>query len=234
MDWTRKHTIPIIVVVAVLAGGGISAGELGADENLATVMIGLTLVVTAAVFAAAIAAAIYAKPAYDEAKALMAPPKLEEVDIVLRDSAVALARTEGDDGSRVYQLRSLRPCVIELHVSFRNAGESASRCLFNLAVPARCELDTLDAPETGHYLLAGEQDRELAAEVDTPSHVSTAEAMLPREATQHYAAKLRFPDGQCPWANGWPMRVIIRGVNNQQISLDRTWWVRDLPSPAAT
>ena len=130
LGWLRRN-LAIVLIVGATVGSGValSFAAKGAQENLLTILTGLTLVASLAILASAVTAAIYAKPAYDEAVAHLRPVALRLYNLTLRDEqgkTVTVVRQI--DGFDVYEV-SL-PCTTLIQVSVQNVGRASAYCIF--------------------------------------------------------------------------------------------------------
>jgi hypothetical protein len=224
--WLRENwVIATIVGASVLVGTGISVAELHANESLLTVFAGLTLVASVAIFAAAVTAAIYAKPAYDDAVSLRRPAELNIEDFSLIDGITELEPKDRGAEWPVYDTGQPRPRPVKLRVKIRNVGKRNSRCILNIQVPFECGLFPLDAPRLEHYLSSGENRYTLMPGVVALCRLSAAEGLIPSKMTITYTAEIALPDAAPEWDSGWPMRIVMRGVGNQQLAVNFAWWL---------
>lgn len=241
--WLWNHRIVSgIVGVSAVTGVVLSVVEVNDGQDLATVLIGLTLIASVAILAAAITAAIYAKPAYDEAVSLLKPIQLSIVEFSLSDENGELVTTDqgelyiGDGGewvfnpsfqstesTLVYQSTQRFPSDLRLEVTVFNEGKGTARCGMNLRVPTECELRPLD-PET-HRLTSAHRYSALAPEAYTRCRLSVSDNLIPRGVNKTYAAEIKIPDQASPWDLGWPMRLTFFRPGETETAIDRMWWV---------
>jgi len=241
--WLWNHRIVSgIVGVSVGLGVVLSVVEVNDRQNLATVLVGLTLIASVAILAAAITAAIYAKPAYDEAVSLLQPIHLSIVDFSLSDENGELVTTDqgqlylGDVGEwvfnpsfqstesvPVYQSTQPLPSDLRLEVTVFNEGKGTARCGMNFRVPAECELRPLD-PET-HRLTSANRYARLAPDVYTRCRLSVSDNLIPRGVNKTYAAEIKIPDSVSSWDLGWPMMLMFFRPGETENAIERMWWV---------
>ena len=104
----KDHAIAFIVVMSVVWGTVLTVVIANKkNEGLDTVLTGLTLIVSAAIFASAVAAAVYAKPAYDLAIGQLRPPDLKfRQNIVQLPGPTQVKEVKKRRGFHVYEIPS--------------------------------------------------------------------------------------------------------------------------------
>ena len=245
LEWLKRNLV-IILIVAATVGGGIvlSVAAKNAHENLLTILTGLTLVASLAIFASAVTAAIYAKPAYDEAVTHLRPVDLELYGLTLRNELGEPITAAGQaDGFDVYE--TSLPCTMLVQVSVQNVGRTSAYCIFNLRVPAECDITPID-PMTGHHQTTDERILRLMPRVFTSARYTAAEPQIARGAIVAYAAKVRIPRAHpsqkawsmrpsSPWhpdlssahsLAAWPIQIVVRGFVEDEFAIDRPFLVR--------
>jgi hypothetical protein len=245
LKWLKRN-LAIVLIVLASVGGGTALSVVATNEHhdLLTILTGLILVVSVALFAAADAAAIYAKPAYDEAVAHLRPNKLALYSLTLCDepgNTIPTARTA--DGFDFYDV-SL-PSAITIRVSFRNVGRASAYCLFNLRVPVECELTPLDDPSSGHHPSTDQRILRLMPTVFMMARYSASEVRVPRGVIVAYAVEVRIPEvapSERAWVSppaspsqpdpsaarsltAWPIQIVVKGAADDEFSIDRSLWV---------
>ena len=241
--WLGNHGVLIAIVGGSIAAGIVlSVVEVDDGQDLATVLIGLTLIVSVAILAAAVTAAVYAKPAYDQAASILKPIHLSIVEfslsdangqLVTEDQGQLLQEAPGEwifnpsfhstESLPVYQSTQPLPSVLTLQVTVKNEGKGTARCAMNFQIPSECDLEPRDPPT--QRLASAIRDLPLNDDVSAPCRFSIADTEIPRDISISYVTDITIPAQAPKWRLGWPMYLFFFRPGEQKNAIELQWWV---------
>lgn len=156
----------------------------------------------------------------------MRPVKLDLAEFSLTDAGTELTAESPLASVPLYRILDSAPCAVKVRVRIQNLAHIQSRCIFNLRVPTQCDLRPLDAPSIGHYLTSSQTTRYFMPGVSPRWRSSAAEVVLPPRASRTYTAEIVLPETTSQWAAGWPMQIIMKGINEKDPAINIRWWVQ--------
>jgi hypothetical protein len=226
--WLLRWAIVLIVVASLGASAVVSYVIVDAGESLTAVLTGDILIASVSIFLAAVAAALYAKPAYDAATASLRKDDVKLVRLSVDDGATEI-EPEGDGEPRVFVVSNPQPCTVIIKVQFFSIAEHAKPMIFNFQVPAGCEIQPKDNPLSGHYEVYGTTLSPLVVEGEfVPARLTRAESVIYPRVNKSYSVEVTLPYEPSLMLGGWPMRAVVRGLNDKDLALDERWWVTPL------
>jgi hypothetical protein len=222
--WVRRYRWILLIVIATLIAAAVSSFfEVKAGQNLSTILTGDVLVVSVAIFAAAVTAAIYAKPAFESARALAEPPRITVQAITVAQDGSDLTWRVGED-SRIIFTAPTRSAPIKVTVAVNSDDPWPRPTYCNILAASPCQLNAVSPkslstlPDEPSYLLLLDESPIAVAVVGGDHEVTEA-------AITRFIAELTVPDERSHWPNGWPVRMTLTANNRRGFVIDETWWI---------
>jgi hypothetical protein len=226
--WLLRRAIVLIVLASLVASAVVSYVIVDAGQSLTAVLTGDILIASVSIFLAAVAAALYAKPAYDAATASLRKNDVRLLRLSLDDGATEI-EPEGDGEPMVFVVSDAQPCKVIIKVQFWSVANQAMPMIFNFQAPAGCEIQPKDNPLSGHYEVYGTTILPLVAEGDNvPARLTRAVSVIYPQVTKSYSVEVTLPYEPSLSLGGWPMRAVVRGLNDKEPALDERWLVTPL------
>jgi hypothetical protein len=220
----KKYKTILAIVGATLTAAGVSSYfEVDANTGLLTVLTGDVLVVSAAIFAAAVTAAIYAKPAFDVARALANPAKIVLESLTVYQGEVNLVPHLGEDGRDIYTAPA-RALTLRVSATVASDDEVPRRTRCNILAVLPCNLTPVGPkefrrqPDEPSWPL-------LPEEGPVPIAVVAGNHEVTEAVKSRFIVDLALPVERSRWTNGWPMRMTLTASNRAGFVIDHTFWI---------